>query len=188
MLRSLSGFGRGAVKAVSRRTFVAHLHQKSHLSRAGERWKAEGRRRMSSGGGDEAFGARLSSLLNESAVASTIGIAHKTGLLGAMIERAGTSHTAAEWSQASGVSERYVAEMFGVLVSGKVVDMTTAGDGGGGGGKRESFSLPDARAQALKGMGVYFQELPILHACAFNRLCEAAKVMTKSHESCRGGP
>ena len=66
---------------------------------------------------------------------------------------------------------RYVYEVMGVLVSGGVVEMCEGSSEEGG----EEFSLPQSRAEGLKRMGVYFEELPILHACAFEAVCEDAR-------------
>ena len=37
------------------------------------------------------------------------------------------------------------------------------------------YSLPPARKEALSGMGIYFEELPLLASCAFTHVCEAAR-------------
>jgi 2-polyprenyl-3-methyl-5-hydroxy-6-metoxy-1,4-benzoquinol methylase len=36
------------------------------------------------------------------------------------------------------------------------------------------YSLPDERKEALDGMGLYFEELPLLSQCAFSEVCDAA--------------
>ena len=57
----------------------------------------------------------------------------------------------------------------GVLVSGNVVEMSEGADGGW------QFCVPSSRAAGLKDFSVYFEEMPILHACAFSDVCSAAR-------------
>eukprot|EP00931_Biecheleriopsis_adriatica_P105606 TRINITY_DN80166_c0_g1_i1.p1 TRINITY_DN80166_c0_g1~~TRINITY_DN80166_c0_g1_i1.p1 ORF type:complete len:103 (-),score=29.04 TRINITY_DN80166_c0_g1_i1:44-352(-) len=100
----------------------------------------------------ESFSDRLTSLLNASATATALGVASRTGLLAALGPEAAT---AGEIASAACLTLRYVEEILAVLVCGKVVELqedTTI----------LKYVLAQDRKQALDGMGLYFEELPLL--------------------------
>lgn len=74
-----------------------------------------------------------------------------------MIEEA-TPLTTQQWSDKSGVNERYVREMMGSLVSGKIVEMT----------EDQLFYLPSGRAGPLK---VHFLLLKIFDSRSLRVNC-----------------
>jgi hypothetical protein len=70
-------------------------------------------------------------------------------------------------AEKSGVALRYVEEILSALVCGKVVVLQD--------GEPLTYVLPEDRKQALNGMGLYFEELPLLCQCAFQEVTEAAR-------------
>ena len=56
-----------------------------------------------------------------------------------------------------------------MLVCGKVVELSHAEE------EKPRFALPKERKDALSGMGIYFEELPLLSQCAFEQVSTAAK-------------
>ncbi|MBX3362178.1 MAG: class I SAM-dependent methyltransferase [Phycisphaeraceae bacterium] len=67
------------------------------------------------------FGARFLGWLNGGAVMLMISVGHRTGLLDAMGRLGGKPATSAEIASAAGLSERYVREWLGAMVTGGVV-------------------------------------------------------------------
>lgn len=112
------------------------------------------------------FSAHVTQLLNSQAVATALGVASRTGLLQALPSE---PSTAQEIAERAGLAERYVQELLAVLVCGKVVELS------GGEGELPRFALPQERREALAGMGIYFEELPLLSQCAFEQVSSAAR-------------
>jgi len=104
--------------------------------------------------------------LNAASVASAVGLASRIGLLTTMLESR-TPRSISDWSKASGAHPRYVGEIFGVLVSGSVVKMIDADPA--------LFEIAPDKCEELKGMGTYFEEMPLLHSCAFHQVSGDAK-------------
>ena len=121
------------------------------------------------------FSAHVTQLLNSQAVATALGVASKTGLLKALPPE---PSTAQEIAERAGLSQRYVTEILAVLVCGKVVDLTDE--------QPPRFALPRERKEALAGMGIYFEELPLLSQCAFEEVSRAAKSGDGVAPSCYG--
>lgn len=87
----------------------------------------------------EAFGERVVGMLNDASLTFMLSIGHRTGLLDSLrrLNRPATTH---EIADESGLSERYVREWLGALVTGRVVDYDPA---------TRSYSLPAEHAAWL---------------------------------------
>lgn len=108
---------------------------------------------------------RLTELLNGSAVALALGVCSRTGLLKALKTK--EPQTAEEVAKAANLNLRYVEEILAVLVCGKIVDLSQD--------EPPKYSIPFEMMSALDGMGLYFEELPLLTRCAFNEVVSAAR-------------
>jgi len=100
----------------------------------------------------QAFAERLLTILNDGALCLMISIGHRTGLLDAMRDAAPSS--SAEIAARAGLSERYVREWLGAMVTGRIVNIDPA---------RNRFSLPPehaaflTRAAGADNIGVFAQ-------------------------------
>mmetsp|Transcript_159552 Transcript_159552/g.488242 ORF Transcript_159552/g.488242 Transcript_159552/m.488242 type:complete len:352 (-) Transcript_159552:111-1166(-) len=121
------------------------------------------------------FGDRLTELLNASATSTAIGIASRSGLLRHLGPEALTSEAIAE---AAGLHRRYVEEILAVLACGKVVELVDESP--------LRYALPADRKAALDGMGLYFEELPLLTRCAFDEVVAATRTGGGVPSSCYG--
>jgi len=105
----------------------------------------------------EAFAERLLTILNDGALCLMISIGHRTGLLDAMRDAAPSS--SAEIAARAGLSERYVREWLGAMVTGRIVNIDPA---------RNRFSLPPehaaflTRASGADNIGVFAQYIALL--------------------------
>ncbi|HEX5135611.1 MAG TPA: methyltransferase domain-containing protein [Planctomycetota bacterium] len=103
------------------------------------------------------FSERLTGILNGGALTLMISVGHRTGLFEAM--RGRSPATSREISDRAGLSERYVREWLGAMVTGGVVDY----DGSAG-----RYDLPADRAELLTGLGTNLaipaQYIPLLAA------------------------
>jgi ubiquinone/menaquinone biosynthesis C-methylase UbiE len=105
----------------------------------------------------QAFAERLLTILNDGAVSLMISIGHRTGLLDAMRDAAPSS--SAEIAARAGLSERYVREWLGAMVTGRIVNIDPA---------RNRFSLPPehaaflTRAAGADNIGVFAQYIALL--------------------------
>ena len=111
------------------------------------------------------FAAKLTGMLNAQATSTALGVASRTGLLAALSPE---PKSASQLAQAAGLSCRYVEEILAALVCGEVVSLA-------GKGTPREYALPAENQEALSGMGLYFEELPLLSQCAFDQVCAAAK-------------
>jgi SAM-dependent methyltransferase len=105
----------------------------------------------------ETFADRLTGILNGGALSLMISLGHRTGLFETMRGLApATSH---EIAGRAGLSERYVREWLGAMVTGEIV----AYDADAG-----RYRLPEGRAELLTGIGTNFavtaQFIPLLAA------------------------
>ncbi|CAJ1456545.1 unnamed protein product, partial [Effrenium voratum] len=105
---------------------------------------------------------RLTELLNASAVSTALGVASRCGLLGKLSTEPTSAKSLAE---AAGLSQRYVEEILAVLVCGKIVILTQD--------QPLKYSVFSESRSALDGMGLYFEELPLLTRCAFDEVVDA---------------
>lgn len=110
------------------------------------------------------FADRVTEMLNAQAVVTTLGIAYRCGVLGALGPEAETAESIAK---RAGADARYTKEILAVLVTGNIVVISD--------GEPPLFSLPEDRQQALTSMGIYFEEVPLLVKCAFDEVSRAAK-------------
>jgi ubiquinone/menaquinone biosynthesis C-methylase UbiE len=105
----------------------------------------------------QAFAERLLTILNDGALCLMISIGHRTGLLDAMRDAAPSS--SAEIAARAGLSERYVREWLGAMVTGRIVNIDPA---------RNRFSLPPehaaflSRASGADNIGVFAQYIALL--------------------------
>ena len=112
-------------------------------------------------------------MLNVSATSMALGVASRTGLLKAL---GADPLTSSELAAKAEMAPRYVEEILAALVCGEIVVL--AGD------DPLRYSLPAERKAALDGMGLYFEELPLLSQCAFAEVCIAAKTGSGVDPSC----
>jgi SAM-dependent methyltransferase len=120
------------------------------------------------------FGGTLTSLLNASATSTALGVASRTGLLAALGAEPRSSAELAALA-AGGMTPRWADEILAVLVCGDVVVLGERPVLHPAGTVEElKYSLPADRKEALDGMGLYFEELPLLNQCAFAEVCDAA--------------
>jgi 2-polyprenyl-3-methyl-5-hydroxy-6-metoxy-1,4-benzoquinol methylase len=68
----------------------------------------------------EAFGDRLLGVLNAASLSLMLSVGHRTGLFDAMAD--GAARTSEELARRAGLSERYVREWLGAMVTGRVVE------------------------------------------------------------------
>lgn len=103
------------------------------------------------------FAERLTDILNGGALSLMISVGHRTGLFAAM--RGHPAATSREISARAGLSERYVREWLGAMVTGGIVDYDAA---------EGRYGLPEDRADLLTGIGTNFaitaQFIPLLAA------------------------
>jgi len=107
----------------------------------------------------EAFAERMATLMNEAALALMISIGHRTELFDTM---AGIGSTTCEdLAEAAGLSERYVREWLGAMVTGGIVEHDP---------RRNSYRLPPEHAMSLTramspaNLAVTAQWIPLLGA------------------------
>src|SRR3712207_433276 len=72
----------------------------------------------------DAFGERMLGSLNSAAVALMISIGHRTGLFDAMSD--GQPRTSEALARQAQLSERYVREWLGAMVTGRIVEYDAA--------------------------------------------------------------
>lgn len=105
----------------------------------------------------EAFGARVLDAINGGALAMMLSIGHRTGLFDVMAKM--PPATSAEIAEESGLSERYVREWLGAMVTGRVVEFDRV---------RTTYNLPVENAASLTrearpgNMAVTCQWIPLL--------------------------
>ena len=125
---------------------------------------------MANTGEKDAFSQRMVDILNHGALNLALGIGYRLGLfevLDALEAPASTANIAAS----ANLSQRYVAEWLGVVVTGGIVTVETAPDGS------ERFHLPKAHGDMLcrragnDNLGVYTQEIPLLTHLALEAVC-----------------
>jgi len=113
----------------------------------------------------KAFSEKMVDILNYGALNLAMGIGYKTGLFDAM---AGMDAPASvsEIAAGAGLSQRYVLEWLGVMVTGQVVEIVATEF------LENKYYLPQAHAACLTkqsgdaNLGVYTQEIPLLTQCA----------------------
>jgi 2-polyprenyl-3-methyl-5-hydroxy-6-metoxy-1,4-benzoquinol methylase len=105
----------------------------------------------------EQFGARLVGLLNEASLALMMSVGHRTGLFDVMATL--PPSTSDDIARAAGLSERYVREWLGAMVTGRFVEYEPT---------RKTYRLPPehaaflTRAAAAHNLACFAQIVPLL--------------------------
>jgi len=114
-----------------------------------------------------AFAAKMTGILNASAINTALSLGYQSGLLDVM-DRLGEPLPCDRIAQESGLAERYVREWLAVMVCGGVVELSASEAG------EDLFLLPSehgdllARRAGSDNIGVYTQEIPLLTQCALD--------------------
>jgi len=115
--------------------------------------------------GEDSFSDRMVEILNCGALNLALAIGYRTGLLDAM-DLSETPQTAESIAKKTGLNRRYVLEWLGIMVTGKIVELSAAPDG------ENLYCLPQHHADFLTrragnaNLGVYTQEMPLLAVSA----------------------
>ena len=108
------------------------------------------------------FPEKLTDILNYSALNLALSIGYRTGLFDVM-DTFVAPQPLETIVRKAGLDSRYVKEWMGVMVSGKIVELSPAEDGG-----EDCYYLPKAHADFITrragnfNLGVYTQEIPLL--------------------------
>lgn len=119
----------------------------------------------------EAFEATMISVLNAGALNLAMGIGYARGLFDAM-EAIGYPASAAVIAEQSGTDLRYVREWLGIMVTGRVVELSSMED------QTPVYFFPPEHAAVLtrrsgsSNLGVYTQEIPMLTRCAMEQVMD----------------
>jgi 2-polyprenyl-3-methyl-5-hydroxy-6-metoxy-1,4-benzoquinol methylase len=115
----------------------------------------------------EAFGQRMVTALNDSAMVLSVSLGHRTGLFDAMADL--PPSTSQQIAAAAGLNERYVREWLGAMVTSRVIDYDPAS---------RTYRLPPEHAAWLtrkaspSNLGVPSQWLAVL-GCVEDKVVEA---------------
>lgn len=119
----------------------------------------------------DAFGKKLTDILNHGAVNLALGLGYKLELFETMVRLEGPA-TVDDLAREAGVNQRYVREWLGIMATAGIVELVTAEAG------EDLYLLPPehaaflARDGAAGNMGVYFQEIPLLTEIALGAVSE----------------
>ncbi len=122
----------------------------------------------------EAFGQKMTDILNYGALNLAMGIGYRTGLFDAMASL-GMPATVDRVAEKAELSERYVREWLGIMYTGGIVELSRDRDG------EALYYLPPehgamlAKSGAGPNLGVYTQEIPLLTDCAGEKVIEGFK-------------
>ncbi len=111
------------------------------------------------------FSNRLQEILNHGALNLALAIGYKNRIFDTL-EELNTPVTIVALAAASGLNVRYLKEWLGIMVTGRIIDLSCKSDG------EETYFLPPERAAFLtrkagsNNLGVYTQEIPLLTTCA----------------------
>ena len=111
--------------------------------------------------GRDAFGAKMTDILNHGALNLALAIGYRTGLLDVMDEFE-HPETATAIAAAADLSPRYVQEWLGIMATGGIVTLSADDQGG------SRYFLPRSHGDLLakragsNNLGVYTQEIPLL--------------------------
>ncbi len=111
------------------------------------------------------FSERINEILNHGALNLAMGIGYKNQIFD-ILEDLNKPTTVLEIASASGLHERYLKEWLGIMVTGKIIEISPVPDG------EDTYVLPPEHASLLtrkagsNNMGVYTQEIPLLTSCA----------------------
>ncbi len=111
------------------------------------------------------FSTRINEILNHGALNLAMAIGYKNQIFD-ILEDLNKPVTVLEIASASGLHDRYLKEWLGIMVTGKIIELSHAPDG------EDTYFLPPEHASFLtrkagnNNMGVYTQEIPLLTSCA----------------------
>lgn len=120
------------------------------------------------------FSNRINEILNHGAVNLAIAIGYKNRIFD-ILEDLNKPATIPDIAKASGLNERYLREWFGIMVTGKIIELNQLPTG------EDTYYLPPEHASFLtrkagsNNMGVYAQEIPLLTSCAMESVNQAFK-------------
>ncbi|OLP83677.1 DNA ligase [Symbiodinium microadriaticum] len=157
------------------RTFMPHMAGVSLESSVLPALGSSGTLRIFAGLDSGAMSARLTELLNGSAAATALGVASRSGLLPVL---SAVPQSSAAVAEAAGLNQRYVEEILAVLACSKVVHLSEESP--------PKYHVSEETQEALSGMGLYFEEMPLLTRCAFEEVVSATKQGGGVPPSCYG--
>lgn len=111
------------------------------------------------------FSTRLQDILNYGALNLAMGIGYKNRIFDTL-EDLNSPVTVRELATASGLDARYLKEWLGIMVTGRIMDISSNKNG------EDAYFLPPDHAAFLtrragsNNLGVYTQEIPLLTSCA----------------------
>ena len=111
------------------------------------------------------FSTRLQGILNHGALNLALAIGYKNRIFDTF-EELNTPVTVMELAAASGLHARYLKEWLGIMVTGRIIDLSGNKEG------EDTYFLPPDHAVFLtrkagsNNLGVYTQEIPLLTSCA----------------------
>ncbi len=117
----------------------------------------------------KSFADKMVDILNYGSLNLAMGLGYRAGLFDVM-DKKNRPCTANDICEKSGLDLRYVNEWLGAMVCGGIVEMVDGADG------HQLFNLPKAHGDVLtrragsNNLGVYTQEIPLLTACAMDRV------------------
>jgi len=117
------------------------------------------------------FAEQMTDILNYSALNLAMAVGYQTGLFDVM-DTFDSPQTLQAIADKAGLNLRYIKEWLGVMVTGQIVELSTAAD------KKNRYYLPKqhgdllARRAGNSNLGVYTQEIPLLTASALEAVVE----------------
>jgi len=111
------------------------------------------------------FAQRMTDILNNGALNLAMAIGYKNRIFD-VLKDLNKPVTVSEIAAASGLNERYLGEWLGIMVTGKIIELSRTADG------EDAYFLPSEHAAFLtrtsgsNNLGVYTQEIPLLTSCA----------------------
>lgn len=120
------------------------------------------------------FSKKMNDILNYGALNLAMGIGYKNEIFD-ILEDLDKPVTISEIAYASNLNERYLKEWLGIMVSGKIIELSQTKDG------EDLYYLPSEHASFLtrksgsNNLGVYTQEIPLLTSCAMESVNKGFK-------------
>jgi 2-polyprenyl-3-methyl-5-hydroxy-6-metoxy-1,4-benzoquinol methylase len=117
------------------------------------------------------FAEKMTDILNYSALNLAMAVGYQTGLFDVM-DTFDSPRTLQAIADKAGLNPRYIQEWLGVMVTGKIVELSTGGD------DQNRYYLPKQSGDLLtrragnSNLGVYTQEIPLLTSCAMEAVVE----------------
>ncbi len=111
------------------------------------------------------FSQRMTDILNYGALNLAMAIGYKNRIFD-VLEDLNKPSLIEDISRAADVNSRYLKEWLGIMVTGKIIDLSQTAEG------ENAYFLPPEHAAFLtrksssKNLGVYTQEIPLLTSCA----------------------